>query len=62
MNNSNRNEYVDIVRGIGILSIVVGHAFNTDNIWNSAVDGVRKFVYIYIIWLFSFGVQDICSS
>lgn len=43
MNNSNRNEYVDIVRGIGILSIVVGHAFNTDNIWNSAVDGVRKF-------------------
>ena len=50
--NYKRDVFVDIIRFIAIISIVIGHAFNTDLYYSDGVDTVRKFVYIYHIAAF----------
>ena len=50
--NQVRNEFIDILRGIGISSVVLGHAFNTDLFFSPDVNNVRKFVYIYHLFIF----------
>lgn len=47
-----RNNYIDICKGIGIISVVVGHAANTDYFYSAGVNDIRKFVYIYHLVIF----------
>ena len=47
-----RDPYIDILKGIGISSVVLGHAFNTGVYYSQEVDFVRKFVYIYHLAIF----------
>lgn len=49
-----RNGYIDILRGIGIISIVVGHALITTDFPNSAYDPIREFLYYFHIPVFFF--------
>lgn len=51
---SKRDDYIDIVKGIAIISIVVGHALNTDVYYSTIANELRKFVYIYHIAAFLF--------
>lgn len=45
---------IDILKGIGIISVVVGHAMNTDNYYSISVEYVRRFVYLYHLAIFFF--------
>lgn len=47
-----RNTHIDIIRRIGILSIVLGHACNSDVFYSPIADSIRKFVYIFQIVIF----------
>lgn len=47
-----RDNYIDICRGIGIVSVVVGHALNTDTFFDPQIDEIRKFLYIYHLAIF----------
>lgn len=49
-----RNKEIDILKGIGIISIVIGHAFNTSHFGGIYVNEIRKFVYIYHLSIFFF--------
>lgn len=55
-----RNKDIDILKGIGIISVVIGHALNTKIFKSDFSETMRKFVYIYIIWEFFSFVQVIC--
>ncbi len=48
-----RNEYIDILRGIGIISVVLGHVLN-EKYGNIETEIVRKYIYIYHLPLFFF--------
>ena len=48
-----RDEFVDIVKGIGIISIVVGHA-SWDLIIGGYVIHIGSFVYLYHLAIFLF--------
>lgn len=52
MVEAERDKEIDIIRGIGIASIVIGHAFNTDNNYSYLIDFIRKFFYIFNIIIF----------
>lgn len=43
-----RNKDIDILKGIGIISVVIGHALNTEIFKSDFSETMRKFVYIYI--------------
>ena len=45
---------IDILKGIGIISVVIGHAMNTDNYYALYVEYVRRFVYLYHLAIFFF--------
>lgn len=47
-----RCEEVDALKGIGIISVVVGHAFNTDVYCDNIVNSIRAFIYCYHLALF----------
>lgn len=49
-----RDKYIDILRGIGIISVVLGHSSNTDFYWNQNIDYLRRFVYVYHLAIFFF--------
>lgn len=49
-----RNSYIDILRGIGIASIVIGHVLNTDNFTCFICDRIREFLYYFHIPIFFF--------
>ena len=49
-----RNNKIDILKGIGIISIVLGHALNTSIFYADSVESIRKFVYIFNIAVFVF--------
>ncbi len=53
-----RNKDIDILKGIGIISVVIGHALNTEIFKSDFSEATRKF--IYIIWEFFSFVQVIC--
>lgn len=57
-NEKKRNVDIDILKGIGIVSVVIGHACNTDILFNTNIDLIRRFVYTYHLSIFSF-VLDI---
>lgn len=50
---SKRDEYFDILRGIGIICVVLGHVLN-QNYGNSETEIVRKFIYVFHLPLFFF--------
>lgn len=41
-----RNKDIDILKGIGIISVVIGHALNTEIFKSDFSETMRKFVYI----------------
>ena len=47
-----RNNYIDILKGIGILSVVIGHAFYVTAQENEFVQMLKDFVYIYHLVIF----------
>lgn len=47
-----RNSKLDILKGIGIISVVIGHAFNTDVFFSVISDDIKRFVYIYHLPVF----------
>lgn len=49
-----RDNYMDAVKVVGILSVVIGHAFNTENFYSDAAEMVRRFVYLYHLPIFFF--------
>lgn len=49
-----RDESIDLLKGIGILSVVVGHALNTDVFPSPKCDTIRIFVYVYHLPIFFF--------
>lgn len=49
---SRRNGYIDVCKGIGIISVVIGHALNTDYFFSTGVNDARKFMYIYHLAIF----------
>lgn len=48
----NRNTYIDILKGIGILSVVVGHAFYRASREYNIAYIIKNFVYIYHLIIF----------
>ena len=42
----NRDSYIDIIKGIGIISVVVGHAFYVASFINELAYAIKSFVYI----------------
>ena len=52
--NNDRIEMLDVVKGIGILSIVVGHAMNGSELSGGWAEYVRRFVYLYHLVVFVF--------
>lgn len=55
---ANRSTSIDVLKGIGIISVFIGHAMNTDNYYSGSVELIRKF--IYIIWQFFSSAVDTC--
>lgn len=53
-NEKKRNVDIDILKGIGIVSVVIGHACNTDIFFDSNIDMIRRFVYTYHLSIFFF--------
>ncbi len=51
---TDRNKYIDVLRGIGIISIVLGHVWNTDNYFSVCGEMLRRFVYLYHLPVFFF--------
>lgn len=51
---SKRNATIDLIKGISIISIVLGHALNTDIYYSQNVDFVRSFVYLFHLSTFFF--------
>lgn len=49
-----RIEILDVMKGIGIVSIVVGHAMNGSELNGGAAEYVRRFVYLYHLVVFVF--------
>ena len=49
-----RSTSIDVLKGIGIISVVIGHAMNTDNYYSGSVELIRKFVYLYHLAVFFF--------
>lgn len=49
-----RNKDIDILKGIGIISVVIGHAMNTEIFKSDFSEVIRKFVYIYHLGIFFF--------
>ena len=45
---------IDILKGIGIISVVIGHAVNTDNFYSVPAEYIRRFVYLYHLAVFFF--------
>ncbi len=54
MNFIKRNEKIDYLKAVGIISIVIGHAMNTDIFYSPTVEYIRRFVYVYHITVFFF--------
>ena len=54
-----RSTSIDVLKGIGIISVVIGHAMNTDNYYSGSVELIRRFVYLYHLVVFSSAV-DTC--
>lgn len=54
-----RSTSIDVLKGIGIISVVIGHAMNTDNYYSGSVELIRRFVYLYHLAVFSFVVDQI---
>lgn len=52
-----RNREIDIIKGIAIFSIVLGHAFNQYNFHNAWMAVIHDFVYTFhiIIWIYCSG-------
>lgn len=49
-----RSTSIDVLKGIGIISVVIGHAMNTDNYYSGSVELIRRFVYLYHLAVFFF--------
>lgn len=54
MNSEKREEMIDILKGLAIFSVVIGHAFNTSNHPSVSAEMVRRFVYVYHLPIFFF--------
>lgn len=46
-NLESRVSSIDILKGIGIISVIIGHVLNTDNFYLNFVEYARIFVYLY---------------
>lgn len=49
-----RDEKIDILKGMGIFAVVVGHALNTDVYPSTACDVARKALYVFHLPIFFF--------
>lgn len=49
-----RNTTIDLIKGISIIAIVFGHAFNTDTFFSESADFARRFVYLFHLTTFFF--------
>lgn len=49
-----RDNYIDVIKGVGIFSVVIGHAFNTRNFYSDGAEMIRRFVYLYHLPIFFF--------
>lgn len=45
---------IDVLKGIGIISVVIGHAMNTEIFASASADKIRCFVYLYHLPIFFF--------
>ena len=54
MSKKKRNVDIDVLKGIGIISVVLGHAMNTDNFSAPIIEMIRRFVYTYHLAIFFF--------
>ena len=48
-----RSEYFDVLRGFGIICVVLGHVLN-EEFGNFETEVIRKYIYIYHLPLFFF--------
>ena len=49
-----RLEIYDIIKGIGIIGVVLGHALNTDCFYNDRIDFFRRLIYLFNLIIFVF--------
>ena len=49
-----RDKTIDVLKGLGIISIVLGHACNSDNFYSIPMKLTHDFVYTYHIMIFVF--------
>lgn len=49
-----RSTSIDVLKGLGIIAVVIGHAMNTDNYYSNSVELIRRFVYLYHLSVFFF--------
>ena len=49
-----RNTDIDILRGIGAVSVVIGHAMNAELFSSAGAEFIRRFVYLYHLPIFFF--------
>lgn len=42
-----RNQWIDIVKSVAIISVVVGHVLSTNNYFDAGIDEIRRFIYTY---------------
>lgn len=51
---TNRIEVIDVVKGISIISVIIGHAMNGSEMTGGYADYIRRFVYFYHLMTFVF--------
>lgn len=54
LDNRTRNTDIDILRGIGAISVVIGHAMNAELFSSAGAEFIRRFVYLYHLPIFFF--------
>lgn len=54
LDNRTRNTDIDILRGIGAVSVVIGHAMNAELFSSAGAEFIRRFVYLYHLPIFFF--------
>lgn len=54
ISQNKRNQTIDTMKGICILSVVIGHAINTANFPGEILEEIRKFLYIFHLPVFFF--------
>lgn len=54
-----RDDFIDILRGLGIIAVVLGHVCISEFYYSELSDGIRRFCYMFHLPFF-FSAPDIC--